>query len=111
MSEVKKFGAPVSGWKAPPRPTGEVLEGDVVRLERMDPDLHAADLFRAYSGHDALWDYLPYGPFSAASAYHRWAKDTAIGTDPLFYVIRQKDSGHCGGVASYPSDHAGQRLD
>jgi RimJ/RimL family protein N-acetyltransferase len=97
----KKFGAALVGWTAPPRPTGEVLQGDLVRLEPMDPDLHAADLFRACSGHDDLWDYLPYGPFSSASAYHRWAKDTAMGADPLFYVIRQIETGHCGGVASY----------
>ena len=25
----------------------------------------------------------------------------ATGTDPLFYVIRQRDTGHCGGVAAY----------
>lgn len=101
MAETKRFGDPVRDWTPPPRPTGEVLDGSHVRLERMDPDLHAADLFRAYTGHDALWDYLPYGPFHAASAYHRWAKDTATGADPLFYVIRQKTTGHCGGVASY----------
>ena len=101
MAEVKRFGAIMQGWTVPGRPTGAVLEGGTVRLERMDPDAHAADLYRAYSGHDALWDYLPYGPFSAASAYHRWAKDTATGTDPLFYSIRQIDTGHCGGVASY----------
>lgn len=101
MAETKRFGAPVPNWTPPPRPTGEVLEGSHVRLERMDPDAHAADLFRAYNGHDSLWDYLPYGPFHAASAYHRWAKDTATGPDPLFYVIRQKSTGHCGGVASY----------
>lgn len=101
MSEVRNFGMPLPGWAPPPRPTGEALEGQSVRLERMDPDLHAADLFRAYVGHDALWDYLPYGPFSAAAAYHRWAKDTGCGSDPLFYVIRQRDTGHCGGVASY----------
>ena len=98
---VKRFGAVIQGWTAPQRPVGMVLEGGLVRLERMDPDAHAADLYRAYGGHDALWDYLPYGPFSAASAYHRWAKETATGTDPLFYVIRQLASGHCGGVASY----------
>ncbi len=101
MAGVKKFGALLPRWTPPPRPTGEVLDGTSVRLERMDPDTHAADLFRAWSGHDDLWDYLPYGPFSSAAAYHRWAKDTATGADPLFYVIRQKDSGHCGGVASY----------
>jgi RimJ/RimL family protein N-acetyltransferase len=98
---VARLGAELPHWKVPPRPAGNVLDGITVRLERMDPDLHAADLFRAYGGHDALWDYMPYGPFSSAAAYHRWAKDTACGTDPLFYVIRQKASGHCGGVASY----------
>ena len=101
MAEVKTFGAIVPGWTTPQHPTGEVLDGDIVRLERMDPDSHAADLFRAYSGHDGLWDYLPYGPFSSATAYHNWAKESATGADPLFYVIRQKDSGHCSGVASY----------
>ena len=84
MAEVKTFGAVVQGWTVPPRPVGEALEGRFVRLERMDADLHAADLFRAYAGQDGLWDYLPYGPFSSASAYHRWAKDTACGDDPLF---------------------------
>ena len=101
MQDVKKFGEIVPGWTVPQRPVGEVLEGQVVRLERMDPDGHAADLYRAYSGHDGLWDYLPYGPFSSASGYHRWAKDSASGADPFFYVIRQIESGHCGGVASY----------
>lgn len=101
MAETKRFGEPVKNWTVPQRPQGEVLEGAHVRLERMDPDVHAADLYRAYTGHDALWDYLPYGPFSSAAAYHRWAKDTACGADPLFYVIRHKASGHCGGVASY----------
>ena len=101
MAEVRKFGVPLTGWQVPLRPEGEVLDGIWVRLERMDPDAHAADLFRAWSGHDGLWDYMPYGPFSSAAAYHRWAKDAATGSDPLFYVIRQRDSGHCGGVAAY----------
>lgn len=97
----ERLGTPVPGWTPPPAPVGEVLEGQYVRLERMDADTHAADLHRAYSGHDALWDYMPYGPFSSAAAYHRWAKETASGADPLFYVLRDKATGHCGGVASY----------
>lgn len=97
----ERLGTPVPGWTPPPAPMGEVLEGQYVRLERMDTDAHAADLHRAYSGHDALWDYMPYGPFSSAAAYHRWAKETASGADPLFYVLRDKATGHCGGVASY----------
>ncbi len=97
----ERLGTPVPGWTPPPAPVGEVLEGQYVRLERLDADTHAADLHRAYSGHDALWDYMPYGPFSSAASYHRWAKETASGADPLFYVLRDKATGHCGGVASY----------
>ena len=97
----ERLGTPVPGWTPPPAPVGDVLEGQYVRLERLDADTHAADLHRAYSGHDALWDYMPYGPFSSAAAYHRWAKETASGADPLFYVLRDKATGHCGGVASY----------
>ena len=94
------IGSPVLNWKAPPRPTGEAMQGDYVRLERLDPDLHAGDLHRAYSGHDALWDYMPYGPFASAAAYHCWAKDNASGSDPVFHVLLGAD-GHCAGVASY----------
>lgn len=101
MTKDKDLGDLVPGWVAPPAPVGVVLEGQYVRLERMDPDAHAADLHRAYSGQDDLWDYMPYGPFASASGYHRWAKETATGADPLFYVLRDKATGHCGGVASY----------
>ena len=97
----KQFGTPLPHWTPPPRPEGETLTGQYAQLERMDPDAHAADLFRAYSGHDGVWDYLPYGPFSSASGYHRWAKDVASGNDPMFYVLRNLETGHCGGVASY----------
>lgn len=95
------LGTPVPGWVPPAAPVGETLDGRYVRLERMDADAHAADLHRAYSGHDQLWDYMPYGPFPSAAGYHRWAKDTASGADPMFYVLRDKETGHCGGVASY----------
>lgn len=101
MSHQPKLGTPVTGWTPPAAPVGVTLEGHWARLERLEADAHAADLHRAYSGHDALWDYLPYGPFASAAGYHRWVKDTASGNDPLFYAIRDKATGHCGGVASY----------
>ena len=98
---MKEFGFPLPDWVPPPAPLGAPLTGRWVQLERMDPDAHAADLFRAYSASDQLWDYLPYGPFSSASGYHRWAKETATGLDPLFYVLRNRLTGQCGGVAAY----------
>ena len=98
---LKTFGTALPNWKPPVRPVGTILTGAYVQLELMDPDTHAAELFRAYNGHDGLWDYLPYGPFSSAAAYHRWAKESASGVDPMFYVLRNLKTGHCGGVASY----------
>ena len=91
----------LSKWVAPAAPVGTALMGAHVGLERLDADLHAADLHRAFSGHDTLWDYMPYGPFASAAAYHRWAKEMAALEGPLFYVLRDLATGHCGGVASY----------
>ena len=58
-------------------------------------------LFRSFEGHDPVWDYLAYGPFHSAAAYHRWAREMAAKDDPLFYAIKDLDSGQFGGVASY----------
>ena len=96
-----KFGAPLPGWTPPPRPDMAPLAGRYVRLVRLSADAHAADLHRANSADAAIWDYLPYGPFSSAAAYHRWIRDITRGEDPLFYAIQDRETGHFGGVASY----------
>lgn len=95
------LGEVVVGWQVPPRPDTTVLQGRWVRLERLEADADAADLHRAFSGHEGLWDYLPYGPFSSAAQYHRWIKDAASEEDPRFYAFRDLETGRCGGVASY----------
>ena len=100
MDEAR-LGVKVKGWKPPPRPGHDPLEGRHVRLEPLNADQHAADLHRAFAGHDALWDYMPYGPFASAAAYHRWAKEREAGEDPRFFVLRDRATGHCGGIASY----------
>lgn len=97
----KRFGAPVTGWTPPPRPDLAALSGRYARLVRLDADAHAADLHRANSADPAIWDYLPYGPFSSAAAYHRWIRQITRGDDPLFYAIQNAETGHFGGVAAY----------
>ena len=100
-NEIGKPGPEVAGWVPPPAPADLVLEGRAVRLEPLSADLHAADLYAAFSGHDELWTYMPNGPFVSAGAYHRWAKEAEGGADPYFLVLRDRVGGHCIGIASY----------
>ncbi|KAF0113024.1 MAG: acetyltransferase [Rhodobacteraceae bacterium] len=97
----KALGAEVRGWTPPPRPDRAAMDGRLVRLEPLDADRHAFDLQAAFNGHDALWDYMPYGPFTSGSAYHRWAREREAGEDPRFFVMRNRETGQAGGIASY----------
>ncbi|MGO4913921.1 GNAT family N-acetyltransferase [Pseudogemmobacter sp. W21_MBD1_M6] len=98
---TEKFGQALPHWVPPPRPEGIPLTGRYVRLEKLNADAHGADLHRANSAKDAIWDYLPYGPFTSAAGYHRWLRDVTEGQDPLFYAVQNLETGHWSGVASY----------
>ena len=97
----RPLGAPVPDWTPPPAPAGAVLEGRYVRLEPLSAEAHAEPLHRAYAGHDALWDYMPYGPFASAQDYGDWIAATVADKAHLFYAIRDLETGDWGGVASY----------
>lgn len=101
MTESRELDEALPNWSPPPRPCGDALQGRHVRLERLEADAHAADLHRANSTDDRSWDYLPYGPFGSASGYHRWVREVTVRNDPLFYALRDLESGSLGGVASY----------
>ncbi len=101
MAEPRPIGEIIPNWTPPIAPTGGTLEGRYVRLEPLQAEAHAALLFRACEGHDAVWDYLPYGPFHSAAAYHRWVKSVSDHADPFFYALFDKDTQSWGGVASY----------
>lgn len=96
-----RLGAPVPNWSPPPPPDGAPLTGRFAALEPLDADRHAAEIHRANSASDAIWDYLPYGPFTSAAAYHRWVREITAGDDPFFYAIRNLETGRFCGVASY----------
>jgi RimJ/RimL family protein N-acetyltransferase len=78
------------------------MEGRLCRVEPLDPDRHAADLFAAYA-EDAggrMWTYMGYGPFADAAECRAWLEAGARGDDPLFHAILGPD-GRAAGVASY----------
>ena len=96
-----RLGTPVPDWRSPPRPDGNPMQGRFVRLEPLVADAHAVDLHGAFQGHDGLWDYMPYGPFASAAAYHRWVREHEARPDPQFYALRDAATRQVGGVASY----------
>jgi len=91
----------LSKYVPPARPEFQQRQGRYVRLERLRAHLHANELFRAYDGAEELWQFLPYGPFISAAAYHRFLCGFEAGEDPVFYAIRDMARGQVMGVASY----------
>jgi len=99
----QKIGFAVPGWTARPRPPRDSMVGRFVRLEALDADKHAADLFAANSAdkENRIWTYLPYGPYPDIGPYRDWVATMAKSEDPLFHAIVDKASGKAVGVASY----------
>lgn len=92
-------GHPVPDWTPPPRPGPDVLEGRYVRLERLEAARHAPEVHAANRASDAIWDFLPYGPFASEGEWRAWAE--GWGEAPFFYVLRDLSTGLAGGVASF----------
>ncbi len=100
-STLRPLGDLVPDWATPLVPTDETMTGQFAHLEPLTAEKHAALLFQCFDGHDHVWDYMPDGPFSSASQFHRWARDKAAQNDPHFYAIRNLETGHWEGVASF----------
>ncbi|KPU84654.1 hypothetical protein JI58_02460 [Marinosulfonomonas sp. PRT-SC04] len=101
MSDEIRLGRVVQEWSVPPRPDAPVLLGEYARLELLSADAHAAEIHRANSVDDTIWDFLAYGPYTSAAGYHRWVRDHTSVDDPVFYAIKNLETGHFEGVASY----------
>jgi RimJ/RimL family protein N-acetyltransferase len=98
-TDARLLGEPVPDWVAPPRPEPMQLDGRYLRLEPLTI-AHAPVLHAANRADDAIWDYLPYGPFATEAAYAAWVAQVAGEPDPLFFALLDRESGAAGGVAS-----------
>jgi RimJ/RimL family protein N-acetyltransferase len=94
------LGELVPDWKPPPHPAREVMQGRFCRLEPLDVEKHARQLF-ASNTLDSNWTYLPYGPFTEFDDYVAWLESQCLGRDPLFFAIVDAVSGEATGLASY----------
>ena len=101
MSQTRMLGDVVKGWVVPQKPGPDQIAGQFVRLERLDADAHAPDLFQAFKSDPTLWDYMVSGPFTSAPGFHHWLADCTASQDTVFYAVRDTASGACTGMASF----------
>jgi RimJ/RimL family protein N-acetyltransferase len=101
MTEADQPIGPALAWKPAPLPQRRPLDGAAVRLEPLDPERHAGDLFALSAGAPLLWTYLGYGPFADLAAFRLWFAARALETDPLFYAVVDLATGRASGMASY----------
>jgi RimJ/RimL family protein N-acetyltransferase len=82
------IGAPVPDWTGAAAP-GRELTGRFCRLEPVNVERHAADLYDAYAsaadGRD--WTYLAVGPFESLEAYREHLTRAAASADPLHFAV------------------------
>lgn len=97
------IGVALPDWKAVTPPPRSPMEGRFCRVEPIDIDRHAGDLYEAFRSdkEDRIWTYLPYGPFQSEAELRDWVASDCLGDDPLFHAIVDPVSGKAQGVASY----------
>jgi RimJ/RimL family protein N-acetyltransferase len=98
-------GAVESGlnWSPAGAPGRNALNGDLVRLEILDPERHAESLYTSShtAGAERLWENLPYGPFAGREQFTGWLKQCAASADPLFFAVVDWESMRALGMASF----------
>ncbi len=84
-------------------PGSDVLMGQHVQLEPLDIGRHAAELHRVSHGpgEDALWLYMPNGPFAGLAEHIRHLEEIAAKSDMYPYIIRSVTNGNILGQACY----------
>ncbi|MDA0998186.1 MAG: GNAT family protein [Proteobacteria bacterium] len=97
------IGFPLPGWTTPARPPKTPMLGRTCRVEPLDVEQHAAELFAAnqQDHENRIWAYLAYGPFSDLASYRAWMEKTCLGPDPMFHAIVDLVTEKAVGVASY----------
>jgi RimJ/RimL family protein N-acetyltransferase len=106
MSRLNEWGQPIGpelvNFEMPAAPPRAPLSGRYVELEPIAPERHARALWRALEPLPAShWTYLPYGPFAGAAPFEDWLARAALGSDPLFFCIIDREAGVPAGLASY----------
>jgi RimJ/RimL family protein N-acetyltransferase len=106
-SGVNQFGQgigfPLPGWVPRPRPPRTTMQGRFCRVEPLDAERHAAQLFAANSeDRDGRnFTYFNYGPFATLVEYYDWIEQAAARDDPIAHAIVDTKRDQAVGVCNY----------
>jgi len=96
------IGAPVPGWRDRDRPTRKDIVGRYGRLESVDPEGHAQDLYTSYQeapdGRD--WTYLFHERPESLSAFKQYLAHLASLQDALHFATVDSATGRAVGTAA-----------
>lgn len=85
----QEIGPAVEGWSARPRPQRRALRGRYCRLEPVEVQRHATDLFAAYmqAPDDRDWTYLFAERPETEAQFRAYLAQLAMSEDPLHFAI------------------------
>ncbi|VVD86748.1 GNAT family N-acetyltransferase [Pandoraea anhela] len=96
------IGPPLPDWTPRSQPPRTPIVGRYCRLEPIDVERHAKDLYDAYStaadGRD--WTYMTGGPFADFDSYYAYATKLAASADPLHHAVIDLATGKAVGTLS-----------
>ncbi len=107
------IGVDVDNWAGAKPPERKTLHGQYCRLEPLDVDRHAGELYQAFTiDQDAsLWTYLPFGPFGSFDSgdspiageqqFLELIAGMSSSVDPLFFAIIDASTEKAQGIAAY----------
>jgi RimJ/RimL family protein N-acetyltransferase len=75
------------------------LRGRYGTVERLSAARHRAALWMAMRGHDAIWAYLPAGPFADQAEFDAYIAECEQNTERIFYTVVD-DGGRAIGILS-----------
>ena len=68
-------------------PGAVTLKGRYGAVERLDATKHGPGLIEAMRGHDAIWAYIPVGPFADDAALSDYIVACAQNKERIFYAV------------------------
>jgi RimJ/RimL family protein N-acetyltransferase len=98
----RPIGFPVPGWTPRPLPPRTAMIGRWCRVEPLEVDRHAEELYEANldDREGKNWIYLGSDPLPDLPSYRAWLETMSAGSDPLFHAIIDQRSGKAAGVAA-----------